>query len=61
MLGYKAALQWLIDNDDTFWLDDTDNIMVSVSTALVIDIYGKDEQKVINDLRKLRSKKEKQK
>lgn len=50
-LGYKAALQWLIDNDDTERLDDEFGC-ISVTASLVADIYGKTDEKVTEDLRK---------
>jgi hypothetical protein len=50
-MGYKAALQWLLDNDDTEWLDDEFG-SISVTACLVADIYNKDQDKVIADLRK---------
>lgn len=52
MLGYKAALQWLLDNDDCHWLDDDAGL--SVTASLVADIYGKTDAKVRLDLRKAR-------
>lgn len=55
MLGYKAALQWLIDNDDCYYLDEEDSGL-SVAASLVADIYGKSDEKVRADLIKRRAK-----
>lgn len=55
MMGYKAALRWLCDNDDMFWLDDTDFGSPSVTTTLVADIYEHDIEKVVADVRALRN------
>ena len=54
-LGYKAALAWIIDNDDTQWLYDEDahGPILSVTAVFLADIYDKDHDKVVNDLRKL--------
>lgn len=52
MIGYKAAVQWLIYNDDCHWLDDEYG-SISVCAAMVCDVYGKTEEKVTSDLRKL--------
>jgi hypothetical protein len=49
--GYREALSWIALNDDTQWLDD-DEPIISVSTALVADLFGKDEATIIADLRR---------
>lgn len=51
--SYREAIQWLIDNDDNEWLDDEGPI-VSVTAALVADLFGIDIDRVITDLRKKR-------
>lgn len=51
-IPYKQAVQWLIDNDDCYWLKDDEPIM-SVSASLVADIYTMPENKLISDLKKL--------
>lgn len=58
MMGYKAALEWLIYNDDCHWLDD-ENGSISVSAAMVVDIYRKSDEKVTTDLRRLWQKRDK--
>ncbi len=52
-LPYRAALEWINDNDDTGWLDDEDPI-ASVTACLVADIYRRDVEEVICDLKLLR-------
>lgn len=51
--GYRAAVQWLADNDDCEWLDE-DDAAPSVSTCLVADIFGVDTDRVTTDLRRRR-------
>lgn len=46
-ISYKAALQWIVANDDTEWLPEGP---ISVTATLVADIYGKDEDVVRRDL-----------
>jgi hypothetical protein len=50
-MGYRASLQWLLDNDDTEWLDSSPD-MPSVTCALVADIFGKDTETVTADLQR---------
>lgn len=50
-LGYRASLDWLLDNDDTDWLHD-DYGSPSVATSLVADIFGVDLDKTERDLRR---------
>lgn len=52
-IGYRQALVWLVLNDDTEWLED-ENGSLSVTAALVADIYGKSDSQVTDDLRKLK-------
>jgi hypothetical protein len=48
-IAYKAALAWIVDNDDTGWLDD-DEPIISTTAMLVADIYDKAPEIVIADL-----------
>jgi hypothetical protein len=50
-LSYTAALRWMILNDDTEWLND-DDPAISVTAALVADIYDRTNDEVIRDLLK---------
>ncbi|AKY02695.1 hypothetical protein RCSAXON_28 [Rhodobacter phage RcSaxon] len=51
--GYREAIQWLALNDDCEWLNDGDNWgpIISVTAALVRDLFDVDEQKLFTDLR----------
>ncbi len=52
MMGYKASLEWIIDNDDTEWL--LDDVPIPCVTAILIaDIFDKEVDKVIKDLKKM--------
>jgi len=53
--GYRAALGWLLDNDDTEWLSDECG-SPSVTLCLVADIFGQDQDKAIADLRRMAAK-----
>jgi hypothetical protein len=54
-IGYRASLQWMVDHDDTSWLDDADPIP-SVTAVFAADIFDKDIEKLVADMRKLREK-----
>lgn len=47
--GYREAIEWLAGNDDCYWLGD-DEPMISVSAAMVRDLYGVDEARLHADL-----------
>jgi hypothetical protein len=47
--SYKEAITWLAVNDDTFWLIE-DNSCLSVTAALVSDLFGVSEEKMTKDL-----------
>jgi uncharacterized protein YxjI len=58
-ISYKKALEWIINNDDTEWLDTVnDHFFPSVTGCLIADLFGKDIYDVTRDLIKLRSKKD---
>jgi hypothetical protein len=48
--GFKAAIAWMVMNDDTYWLDDEYG-SISVTACLVADIYGKTDEEVTQALR----------
>lgn len=54
-LGYRAALDWLLDNDDCEWLD-SDCPSPAVTLCLVADLFGIDTERAITDLRRRASK-----
>lgn len=49
--SFRAAIQWIADNDDTEWLADDEPIL-SVTAAFVADLFGSDEARVIRSLRR---------
>lgn len=55
--SYRRAIAWIIDNDDTDWLED-DEPIISVSAVLVADMFGKEDAQVIADLRRALKRKE---
>jgi hypothetical protein len=59
-IPYKQAIEWMIANDDTEFLDLEDGCL-SVTGSLVADIYGKQDGEVWEDLWKLRNKRAKAK
>ncbi len=52
--SYRRALAWIIDYDDTDWLDPDDDgqIIPSVTASLVADLFGHSDDKVIRDLQR---------
>ncbi|MEY4641109.1 MAG: hypothetical protein RLZZ227_1103 [Pseudomonadota bacterium] len=48
MANYKQAIQWMVDNDDTEWVDSEDPC--SVTACLVADLFGKHDYQVRQDL-----------
>jgi hypothetical protein len=47
--GYREAIRWLAYNDDNEWLKD-DEPTVSVTAAMVCDLFAVEECKLIHDL-----------
>lgn len=51
--SYRRALQWIVDNDDTEWLDgDQNDTPLSVTASLVADLFGHSDDEVQKDLRR---------
>lgn len=50
--SYSEALEWIALNDDTEWLEE-DNGHVSVSLCLVADVFGREREEAVRDLRKV--------
>ncbi len=48
-IGYRSALNWIIDNDDCDWLAEP---IISVTACLVADIYNRTNEEVIAELQK---------
>jgi hypothetical protein len=53
--SFRAAIQWMADNDDTEWLEDDEPIL-SVTAALVADLFGAEPKRVIRSLRRALAK-----
>lgn len=51
-LGYRAAIRWMADNDDTEWVKEQTDPSPAVTAALVADIYDRTTEEVLNDLRR---------
>lgn len=49
--SYNRAIHWMVDNDDTEWTKDEEP-MLSVTAALVADLFGKTDETVTKDLRR---------
>lgn len=49
--GYREAIRWMVDNDDTSWIDDEEPI-ISVTAAMIADLFDVDHKKIIEDIRK---------
>jgi len=56
---YKEALDWLVRNDYTEWLD-AEYGFISVTACLVADIYGRTDEEVTADLRRAKARFEKE-
>lgn len=52
--SYRRALAWIVENDDTEWLepDDDGQIIPSVTASLVADLFGHSDEKVAHDLQR---------
>ena len=50
--GYREALRWIIFNDDTSWLTDEYGSL-SVTAALVADLFGVSDERIIKDLKRV--------
>jgi hypothetical protein len=51
---YKRAIKWIVDNDDVTDID----FAITPTGALVADMFGKTDEKVITDIKKEIKKKE---
>jgi len=60
MARYSDAIRWIVENDDTNWLEDS-NGTESVAAALVADLFYKTDGQVKTDLIKETQRIEKQK
>jgi hypothetical protein len=53
--SYLKAIRWIALNDDTSWLDDEvgGEVIPSVTSSLVMDVFNKTEREIIRDLRRI--------
>jgi hypothetical protein len=49
--GYREAIEWIACNDDNEWLHDKEPI-ISVTAAMVADLYDVDHSRLFADLRR---------
>ena len=49
--GYREAIAWMAEMDDTEWLHD-DEPMISVTGAMVADLFDVDHGRLAADLRR---------
>jgi hypothetical protein len=47
--GYREAVAWVANNDDCYWTQDSEPI-ISVTAAMVADLFDVPEAKVIADV-----------
>ena len=57
--SYKQAISWIVLNDDTSDIEQTG--IGTVTMALVADIFGKDDEKVMADIKRAKEKFENEK
>lgn len=50
--SYSEALEWIALNDDTEWLEG-ENGHPSVSLCLVADVFGREREEAVRDLRRV--------
>lgn len=52
--SYRRALTWIVENDDTEWIEPDDNgqVIPSVTASLVADLFGHSDEKVVRDLQR---------
>lgn len=49
--GYREAIDWIAGNDDCYWLAEAEPC-ISVSTALVRDLWDVSDDRIIRDIRR---------
>jgi hypothetical protein len=54
-MPYQDAVRWVILNEDVHWLDCEDD---SPSACFLADIYGRDTEEAVDDLRRPKRKRE---
>lgn len=56
MASYKSAIEWIASDDDTDWLDDEEQVILSVTASMVSHLWNKDDATIIADIRKARER-----
>lgn len=55
MPSYKNAIDWIAQNDDCEWLGDCSSpqgVTLSISARFVRDLWFKDDERLVNDVKK---------
>lgn len=58
-MGYRETLAWLLDNEDTEWLEHSSENgqgALPISAALAADIFGKTDEALRKDILRLQEK-----
>lgn len=51
--AYGTAIAWIVENDDTEWLDaEGDDLIPSVTACLVANHFARTDEEVVADLRR---------
>jgi hypothetical protein len=53
--SYREAVRWIIENDDTEWLDEEPSY-ASVTAILVANLFDVSKERIEQDLRRERNK-----
>ena len=49
--AYGTAMAWIVMNDDTDWLADETDPILSVTASLVADVFARSDEEIVRDLR----------
>ena len=49
--AYGTAIAWIVINDDTDWLADEADPILSVTASLVADVFARSDEEIVRDLR----------
>lgn len=64
MARYQDAIDWIAGNDDTEWVEQVEagepGWSISVTGALVADLFGKTEEQVRKDIKRALARMERQ-
>lgn len=54
MASFRQGIDWILNNDDTYWLDENPE-MPSVTACMLADIFGKTDEQVLAHLLRRRA------